>query len=149
MVSVLIVQQEALLRFLALTFAVVLGLLLTGTGVHAAAAAKVVKFIAVQVSQKDKKNGFVIKDNDFVGGKKVGTDTINCTLVNQSKANCVLLVVRPSGTIRGSLVLSFSASQGKGKITGGTGAYAGAKGTLTFKNLNEDGTRTSVVLTLA
>jgi hypothetical protein len=137
------------LRLLALMFAVVLGVLLTGTGVQAAGAAKVVRFIAVQVSQKDKKNGFVIKDNDFVGGKKVGTDTLNCTLVNRSKANCILLVVRPSGTIKGTLVLSFSASQGKGKVTGGTGAYAGARGTLTFKNLNENGTRTSVVLTLA
>jgi hypothetical protein len=33
-------------------------------------------------------------------------------------------------------------------IIGGTGEYAGAKGTLIFRNLNEKGTRTAVVLTL-
>jgi hypothetical protein len=53
------------------------------------------------------------------------------------------------GTIRANLVLNFKASQGKGTVTGGTGKYAGAKGTLVFKNLNKQGTRTSVALTLA
>jgi hypothetical protein len=46
-------------------------------------------------------------------------------------------------------VLNFKAPQGKGTVTGGTGKYAGAKGTLVFKNLNKQGTRTSVALTLA
>jgi hypothetical protein len=134
------------LRFVALTF--VLGMLFAASA-QAAGSSEVIKFVAVQLSQKATKNGFVIKDNDFVGRKKVGTDTLTCLVVSQSKANCKFLVVRASGTIRANLVLNFSASGGKGTITGGTGKYAGAKGTLVFKNLNEEGTRTSVVLRLA
>ena len=34
-----------------------------------------------------------------------------------------------------------------GTITGGTGAFEGAKGTLLAKNLNQAGTRTAVTIT--
>jgi hypothetical protein len=122
--------------------------LVVAASAEAGGAAPVIKFVAVQVSQKESTNGFVLKDNDFVGSKKVGTDSLTCTVASQKKATCKIVVVRPAGTIRGTLVLIFAESQGKGTITGGTGTYAGAKGTLTFKNLNEEGTRTSVTITL-
>ena len=34
-----------------------------------------------------------------------------------------------------------------GKVTGGTGSFAGATGTITAKNLNPAGTRTAVTIT--
>ena len=34
-----------------------------------------------------------------------------------------------------------------GKVTGGTGAFAGAKGTIKAKALNASGTRTAVTVT--
>jgi hypothetical protein len=135
------------LRLLVLTFTVTIGVFMAGVSAHAGAKSNVVRFVAVQVSQKPTPRGFIIKDNDFINGRRVGRDTLTC-LATQTKANCGLLVVLPGGTIKGKLVLVFSRSKGQGTITGGTGKYAGAKGTLTFANLNAKGTRTAVVLTL-
>jgi hypothetical protein len=136
------------LRVVALTFAAIVCAAFAAVSAQASRTAKVIKLVAVQVSEKETANGFVIKDNDFIGGKKVGRDTLTCTVVSQRQGKCKLLVVLPAGTIKANLVLVFSKSQGQGTINGGTGEYAGAKGRLTFRNLNEKGTRTAVVLTL-
>jgi hypothetical protein len=135
------------LRLLVLTFTVTIGVFMAAVSAHAAAKSQVIRFVAVQVSQKATKGGFVIRDNDFINGKRVGRDTLTC-LASQTKANCRILVELPGGTVRARLVLLFSKSRGQGTIIGGTGKYAGAKGTLTFANLNAKGTRTAVVLTL-
>jgi hypothetical protein len=137
------------LRVASLTFAVIACMLLAGMSAQAARTAKVISFVSVQVSQKQTANGFVVKDNDFIGGKKAGRDTLTCAVASQRQAKCKLLVELRAGTITGNVVLVFSKSQGRGTITGGTGEYAGAKGRLTFRNLNAKGTRTAVVLTLA
>jgi hypothetical protein len=129
-------------------FTVTIGVFLAGVSAHAAAKSKVIRLVAVQVSQKATKGGFVIKDNDFINGKRVGRDTLTCSGASQTKANCGLVVVLPGGTIKGKFVIVFSRSKGQGTIIGGTGKYAGAKGRLTFANLNAKGTRTAVVLTL-
>jgi hypothetical protein len=109
----------------------------------------VIKFVAVQVSEKHPNDTtFVITDNDVMGSKKIGHDTLTCKIVGQTKAKCKIVFTRSSGTISASLTLSFSATGGRGTITGGTGEYTGASGTIAFKNLNKQGTRTSVALTL-
>jgi hypothetical protein len=136
------------LRLLVLTFTVTIGVFMAAVGAHAAAKSQVIRFVAVQVSQKATKGGFVIRDNDFINGKRVGRDTLTCSSASQTKANCGLVVALPGGTIKARFVIVFSKSRGQGTIIGGTGKYAGAKGTLTFANLNAKGTRTAVVLTL-
>jgi hypothetical protein len=109
---------------------------------------KVIRLTAVQQSQKESKTGFVIRDNDFSGGKRVGHDTLTCTVVSKVKANCKLLIVLAGGTLKGTVPILFSKTQGAGVITSGTGSYAGAKGALVYRNLNKQGTRTSLVVTL-
>jgi hypothetical protein len=136
------------LRLLSLTVALTAGLSILSGSAHAASTAKVIRLLAVQQGQKDTSNGFVIRDNDFIGGKKAGRDTVTCKVVSQQKANCKFVTVLAGGTIKANLTIVFSKSSGQGTITGGTGQYAGAKGKLTFGNLNEKGTRTAVVLTL-
>ena len=137
------------MRFVSLSSALVVGAFLVGAAAQAAVSSQVITFTAVQVSEKHPSDtSFIIKDNDLVNGKKVGTDTLSCSIVSQTKANCKIVIARKDGTIKASFVLPFTASKGAGTITGGTGAYAGAKGTFSYKNLNDEGTRTSVVLKL-
>jgi hypothetical protein len=136
-------------RFLACAMLTTLGLLLTAGLAEAGTAGKVIKLVSVQQSQTQTKDGFVIHDNDLINGKKAGRDTLTCKIVSQTKANCRLLIALAGGTIKGTFVIVLSKSSGGGKITGGTGTYASAKGTFTYKNLNAKGTRTLVVLTLA
>jgi hypothetical protein len=128
--------------------ALVVGALITGAA-QAAGDSDVIRLTAVQVSaQHPNDQTFIIKNNDVINGKKVGHDTLTCKVVAQNKLSCSIAVVLPAGKLNGKFVQSFSASGGKGTITGGTRKYAGAKGTFTFRNLNTEGTRTGVVVTL-
>jgi hypothetical protein len=136
-------------KVVALLGMLVTGVLLAVGTAEAARSSEVIRFLAVQVNQKQPNDKtFIIKDNDLINGKKVGHDTLTCKAVSQSKANCSIVIVFAAGKLYAKFVLSFTAPGGKGTISGGTGKYAGAKGTLTFKNLNDEGTRTRVVLTL-
>ena len=130
--------------------AVLVCALATAFGAQAARGSTVIRFISVQVSQKQTgESSFVINDNDLINGKKVGHDTLTCKLLSQTKASCSIVIVLPGGKLNAKFVLPFSAMSGKGTVTGGSGKYAGAKGSFAFKNLNAKGTRTSVVVTLA
>jgi hypothetical protein len=140
-------EGDNLLRVVFLTFVAIVCVSFAAVSAQASPTAKVIKLVAVQASQKQTADGFVIKDNDFVGGKKVGRDTLTC-VATQRQAKCRVLFELPAGTIKVNVVLVFSKSQGQGTITGGTGEYAGAKGRLTYRNLNQQGTRTALVLTL-
>jgi hypothetical protein len=129
--------------------ALVAAAFLTGAA-QAAGGAGVIRFTSVKVSeQQPNDQTLVIKNNDLINGKKVGHDTLSCKVFGaQSKVSCSIAVVLAAGTLKGKFVQSFSASSGKGSITGGTGKYADAKGTFTFRSLNSKGSRTSVVVTL-
>jgi hypothetical protein len=117
---------------------------------HAAESSTVTKFIAVQVREKHPSDtSFIVENNDLVGARRIGTSTLTCRVVSDAKAACTITFRRTEGTITARLTLEFSESHGTGKITGGTKKYAGASGTLAFRNVNDEGTRTSVVLTLA
>jgi hypothetical protein len=128
--------------------AVVIGALVAVVNGQAARSATVIKLISVQVSQKQPtKDTVVVQDNDLINGKKAGHDTLRCKFAS-IKANCSIVIALAAGKLNGKLVILFSASSGRGLITGGSGKYAGANGSFKYKNLNPKGTRTSVVVTL-
>jgi hypothetical protein len=128
--------------------ALVAGAGLTGAA-QAAAGASVIRLTSVKVNEQHPNNETIIlKNNDFINGKKAGHDTLTCKVAAQNKVNCSIAIVLVAGKLNGTFVQLLSASSGKGTITGGTGKYAGAKGSFTFRNLNSDGSRTGVVLTL-
>jgi hypothetical protein len=128
--------------------ALVAGAVLTGAA-QAAGGSEVIRFVAVQVSQKQPNNEtFISTENVLINGKKVGHDTLTCKAISQSKANCSIVFVFAAGKLKAKFPIVFTESSGKGTITGGTGKYAGAKGTLTWRNLNSEGTRTGVVVRL-
>jgi hypothetical protein len=120
----------------------------TAVSATASRSLKTIRLTAVQQSQTETKSGFVVRDNDFSGGRRVGRDTLTCAVISKLKANCKLLIVLTGGTLKGTVPILFSKTQGAGVITGGTGSYAGAKGGLVYTNLNKQGTRTSLVLKL-
>ncbi len=55
-----------------------------------------------------------------------------------------VIIVAKGGTVSGTLTLTQSSISGN--VTGGTGAFAGARGTISARNLNAKGTRTAVTI---
>ncbi len=135
------------MRFASFVAALVAGGLLTGAA-RAAGGSEVIRITSVQVSQQQPNDQtFIIKNNDVINGKKVGHDILTCKVVAQGKMSCAVVIVLAAGKLNGKFAQSITASSGKGTITGGTGKYAGAKGTLTFRPVKGAG-RTGVVVTL-
>jgi hypothetical protein len=116
-------------------------------GAAVAAGATTINFTSVTRSQGDTKTGFISREDVLQGGKKVGTDVLRCTFA-KGNARCRVTVTLPKGTVVGTFTIAESSSSGAIKVVDGTGAYADATGTGTFRNLNEQGTRTAVMLRL-
>jgi hypothetical protein len=79
-------------------------------------------------------------------GKVIGFDELYFSFnlkTGVAKGNVAL--VTNGGILYG--VLTATQSSIKGKVTGGTGKFKGAKGTIVAKNLNTSGTRTEVTVT--
>ena len=127
--------------------ALVAAALLTGAA-QAAAGADVIRLTSVKVSEHYPNNRtMIIHNNDFINGRKAGHDTVTCKVLAQGKLSCSVVIVLAAGKLRGTFVQSLTARSSNGTITGGTGKYAGAKGTFSFRPLNGEG-RTGVVVTL-
>jgi hypothetical protein len=81
------------------------------------------------------KPGDAIAFTDSVSqhGVQVGTASIRCTVVSVQAASCSGTYTFPNGTIKGVASASLSQQNNAvhGTITGGTGAYEGARGELT------------------
>jgi hypothetical protein len=133
---------------------VVSGLVLVGLVALAAAALpafgapkpQTISITSVEVG-KTKQTGphtVMVNDNDFSGTTMVGHDTLTC---NTKSGRCDVAISLTNGNILAHFT-SSAGSTGGGPITGGTGAYAGATGSFTFKNLNAHGTRTAVTLNI-
>ena len=118
-----------------------------------ASAATTIKFTTKQTSTRETAKGFVFNENVLRNGSKIGTDRGVCTYVipagsaQPTGAKCVITISLPGGRIVLSAKLLFDAESGSLKVTGGTGEYAGATGTGTYRALPRD--RTAVTLQLA
>lgn len=86
------------------------------------------------------------QDRDVNGkGKVIGFDELYIAFnlkTGVGKGN--VIIVTKGGTVSGTLTLTQSSISGK--VTGGTGAFAGARGTISARNLNAKGTRTAVTI---
>lgn len=69
-------------------------------------------------------------------GKRVGRLEASCVTTSgaknftRSRANCTAVTVLADGTLHGTFLLDLDNERTAGAITGGTGAYAGARGTI-------------------
>jgi hypothetical protein len=75
----------------------------------------------------------VITDDYLLGGKVVGHDVVHCVLITLKESLCTIAVSLPKGQIE---LQGIGPGGGTGHFTiavvGGTGAYANARGTVTF-----------------
>jgi hypothetical protein len=81
-------------------------------------------------------------------GKTVGFDMLYFAAVSATTGNVNVTVDTTGGFLYGTLTVNFKTGAiSNGKVTGGTGSFAGATGTIKAKNLNPAGTRTAVTIT--
>ncbi len=79
-------------------------------------------------------------------GKIVGFDELYIAFdLNTGTGTGKVTVLTNGGMLYGSLKLTQAAISGR--VTGGTGKFKGARGTIVAHNLNSAGTRTSVTIT--
>ena len=81
-------------------------------------------------------------------GKTVGFDMLYFAAASTTTGAVNATVDTAGGFLYGTLTVNFKTGAiTNGKVTGGTGAFAGATGTIKAKNLNKAGTRTAVTVT--
>jgi hypothetical protein len=81
-------------------------------------------------------------------GKTVGFDMLYFKATSASSAALNITVDTTGGFLYGTAKVSFKTGAiTAGKVTGGTGSFKGAAGTIKAKNLNQAGTRTAVTIT--
>ena len=106
------------------------------------------KFISVQkasVSFSKTTNGQ--QDTDVnTAGKTVGFDMLYITAVSATTANVNVTGDFSGGFLYGTGTINFKTGAfSNGKVTGGTGAFAGATGTIKAKDISK--TKTAVTIT--
>jgi hypothetical protein len=74
---------------------------------------------------------YVLTDNDVAGGKTIGRDVLYCTDTGTGASHCRVAFAQNGGLLYAQFGLSNTTGALKGTVTGGTGNFARAKGTLT------------------
>ena len=89
------------------------------------------------------------QDTDVnAAGKTVGFDMLYFAAASATTGNVNVTVDTTGGFLYGTLTVNFkTGATSNGKVTGGTGNFVGATGTIKSKNLNKPGTRTAVTIT--
>ena len=114
----------------------------------ASSATHTLKFTAVQVkSVMFTKTTGANQETDVNAGKTVGFDVIYFAATSAT-SGAVNITVDTHGFLYGTATVSIKTGAiTNGKVTGGTGAFKGATGTITAKSLNTSGTKHAVTIT--
>lgn len=89
------------------------------------------------------KTAYALTDNDVRNGKTIGRDVLYCTNA-PGASNCHVAFAQNGGLLYARFTLTDKTGALKGVVTGGTGSFAKAKGTLTGQAVS----RTAVKITL-
>ena len=111
----------------------------------AAAKPRTVSFISVVKTYQQSQTRYTSVGDLYQGGKKVGQAHYACALSGNT-GQCTAHARLPKGTIVFKYVYDFSSPAGPVTVTGGTRAYAGARGTGTYTPLNARDSRTAIKL---
>ena len=106
------------------------------------------KFISVQQKSVNfSKSSGANQDTDVnAAGKTIGFDMIYFTAVSATTANVNVTVDTTGGFLYGTGTLNFKTGAfSNGKVTGGTGSFAGATGTIKAKDISS--IKTAVTIT--
>jgi hypothetical protein len=116
----------------------------------ASSATHTLKFISVtKNSTMFTKTSGAQQDTDVnTANKTVGFDMLYFTATSATAGAVNITGDFNGGFLYGTGTINFKTGAfSNGKVTGGTGAFAGATGTIKAKNLNKAGTRTAVTIT--
>jgi hypothetical protein len=80
-------------------------------------------------------------------GKVVGYDLLHAVFNPEKGTGAVNVVIATSGGFVYGVATATASPVIHGTVTGGTGAFKGAAGTILAKNLNRAGTRTAITVT--
>jgi hypothetical protein len=88
------------------------------------------------------------QDTDVTSaGKVIGFDELYATQTGKTTGTGDIAYAEHGGLLYGTLILTHNGAQGHGTVTGGTGKFQGATGTITFKPANTSGTHSAVTIT--
>jgi hypothetical protein len=80
-------------------------------------------------------------------GKAIGFDELTATQTGKTTGTADIAYAEKGGLLYGSLTLTHNGAQAHGTVTGGTGRFNGATGTITAKPANSSGTESEVTIT--
>jgi hypothetical protein len=81
---------------------------------------------ALMLSKAD----YVLTDSDVRSGKTIGRDVLSCTDTGTGTSHCHVAFAQKGGFLYAKFALTDKTGALKGTITGGTGSFAHARGTL-------------------
>jgi hypothetical protein len=88
------------------------------------------------------------QDTDVnTAGKIIGFDELYATQTGKTTGTGDIAYAENGGLLYGTLILTDNGARGHGTVTGGTGTFKGATGTITFKPANTSGTKDAVTIT--
>jgi hypothetical protein len=110
-------------------------------------ASTTLKFTAVTVKMVTfTKTNFGLQETDVSStGKTIGFDDVNITLTGTNSATAGVAVDLKGGFLYGALTSTNGGKTFSGKVTGGTGPYKGATGTITGKSISSTKTAVTIV----
>jgi hypothetical protein len=130
--------------------AATLGLVPAGLALASAhsRSATTIKFVATQTGlHHSSKTTFEQVGTDTKKGKTIGYYTLSCQLTSATAANCGGAGSFAHGMIYFKFPLSTKSPTFSGTVTGGTGAYSGAKGTITGKTISKKKEAVTIIIT--
>ncbi len=143
--------------FFAVLAAAAVGSLLISAAAPAAGGGRVIRFLEVDQQRNDL---YVDSDHNnrestgdiFMGsfqlyswakaggrGQRIGHAKVMCTFRGESSAFCTGTFFIPGGSVVGEGYIRFSNAPFTIPVVGGTGAYAGARGTFTSRSIKDNG----------
>jgi hypothetical protein len=89
------------------------------------------------------RNLLIETDKAMKDGRVIGYSANSCAFdFVASVAHCDVTLARPHGQLRAKVTVQAETNTSKGRIVGGTGAYAGARGTISGEPGRRPGTQT-------
>lgn len=92
------------------------------------------RFVGTQL--KDVQAGYtdIATDKNTSKGKTVGYDVTSCVInIKTHVATCKVALARPQGILNGRAKVNVDTGKGSGTVTGGSGGFHGATGTMTIE----------------
>lgn len=89
----------------------------------------------------------IAEDKDVTAGKVIGYDVLRFSFNPKTNTTSIGVAVDLSGGFLYGVMTESSGPVTHGTVTGGTGAFKGATGTIAAKALDQTGTRIAVTIT--